>query len=341
MVSSNYFSVLGVSPAEGRVFLPNEEKPEANERVAIVSHSYAQKHARGQAILGSSVLINGRPFTIVGIMPKGFTGTMSIFSAEVWLPLGVFDTLSEDIGGTAGHALASRTVNQLLVIGRLKPGLSAAAAAPALKALAANLERAFPVEQKNQTFITAPLDRFSTSTDPADAGPIPTIGALLSSMAAVVLLVACLNLANMLLARGTARRKEVAIRFALGGTRFRIVRQLLTEGLILALLGGAGGLLVGLWSSDLLVASLSRIVPVDMVWLGGPNLPILAATLAFCIFGTIAFALGPALKLTHADVAEDLKQQAGEDVIRRRWKFLPRNLLVVIQIACSLALLTA
>src|SRR5262249_18822087 len=181
----------------------------------------------------------------------------------------------------------------------------------------------------------------ATSTAPVENDPVPTIGALLAAMAAVVLLVACLNLANMLLARGTARRKEMAIRLALGGSRARIVRQLLTEGFLLALLGGVGGLILGLWSSDLLVASLSRILPMDVVWLTGPNPMILGATLGFCTVGTICFGLGPALKLSRAAVIEDLKQQAGEEMHRPRWKFLPRNPLVVVQIACSLALVTA
>ena len=341
LVSSNYFSVLGVLPAYGRAFLPEEEKPGRDERVAIVSYRFWQKHSRDPSLLGQSLLINGRPFTVVGIMPEGFTGITSIFSPEVWLPLGVHDDIANDLGSTRTHSLADRGVNNLMVIGRLKPGVTAEAAAPALKGLAANLETAFPVEQKNQTFMTAPLFRFDTITDRAEAGPVNTIGALLTGMAAVVLLVACLNLANMLLARGTARRKEIAIRLALGGSRARIVRQLLIEGFVLALLGGVCGLLLGLWSSDLLVASLRAIVPVDIVWLSGPNPMILGATLVFCVLGTLGFALGPALKLSRTAVIGDLKQHAGEDVHRPRWKFLPRNPLVVVQLAFSLALVTA
>ena len=189
--------------------------------------------------------------------------------------------------------------------------------------------------------MTAPLNKFGTSTAPSENDPVPTIGALLSAMAGVVLLVACLNLANMLLARGSSRRKEIAIRLALGGSRSRIVRQLLTEGFLLALLGGGCGLLLGLWSLDFLMASLAHVADIDLVWLSGPSPVILGATLLFCLIGTLAFALGPALKLSRAAVIEDLKQQPGEDAVRRRWKFLPRNPLVVVQMAFSLALVTA
>jgi predicted permease len=145
----------------------------------------------------------------------------------------------------------------------------------------------------------------------------------------------------MLLARSTARRKEIAIRLALGGSRWRIVRQLLTEGFALAVLGGMGGLILGLWSSDLLVGSMRKLMPLDIVWLAGPNSAILAATFGFCLLGTLMFALGPALKISRSAVVADLKENAGEDVVRRRWKFLPRHPLVVVQIAFSLALITA
>ncbi len=342
LVSSNYFSVLGVLPAYGRSFLPEEEKPGSAQRVAIVSHRYWKKYSRDPALLGHTLLINGRVFTVVGIMPEGLTETESIFSAEVWLPLGVFDEIMNDSGSTTKQSsLEDRGRENLIVIGRLKPGMTAAAAEPALKGLAANLETAFPVEQKDQTFMTAPLDRFSNSTDPSDPGPIYAVGVLLSGMAGVVLLVACLNLANMLLARGTSRRKEIAIRLALGGSRGRIVRQLLTEGFVLSLFGGMGGLIFGLWSVDLLAASFSKIAPIEVDWLGDPNPMVLAATLGFCVLGTLGFALGPALKLSRTTVLGDLKQHPGEDATRRRWRFLPRHPLIVVQIALSLALLTA
>jgi predicted permease len=343
IVSSNYFSVLGVLVARGRAFVPEEETPGHNTPVAIVSYSYWQKLDLDPNMLGSQVLINGRAFTIVGIAPKGFVGTMQVLSPEVWLPMSVYDQVANDWSFTSENktTIDDRKGTQLRIMGRLKPGMTAAAAKPALEGLAANLEKAYPVEQKDQTFTAERVSRNTVSNTPGSDSGIKATAPLLLGMAVVVLLVACLNLANMLLARGTARRKEIAIRLALGGSRWRIVRQLLTEGFVLAALGGVGGLILGLWSSDLLVGSMRKLMPLDIVWLTGPNPAILAATFGFCLLGTLMFALGPALKISRSAVVADLKEHAGEDVVRRRWKFLPRNPLVVVQIAFSLALLTA
>src|SRR5256714_1052031 len=341
IVSSNYFSVLGVPLVRGRTFLPEEETPGRNAPVAIVSYSYWQRHDLDPSVVGSQLLVNGRPFTIVGITPKGFVGTLQILSPEVWLPISVYDQVANDFGSKNKTSMEDRNGTQLRIIARLKPGMTAAAAKPALEGLAANLERAYPVEQKNQTFITAPVSRIAVSTNPTAASGVKSIAPLLLGMAVVVLLVACLNLANMLLARGTARRKEIAIRLALGGSRWRIVRQLLSEGFVLALLGGLGGLILGLWSSDLLIGSMRKFMPFEIVWSTGANPAILAATFGFCLLGTLMFALGPALKISRSAVITDLKEHAGEDSMRRRWKFLPRNPLVVVQLAFSLALLTA
>lgn len=341
VVSANYFSVLGVMPTQGRAFRAEEETPGRSAAVAIVSYNYWKKAGLNPAMLGSTITIDSRPFTVIGILPNGFTGTTQVFAPEIWLPLGVYDQVANDFETENKGKLDDRGGRQLMIVGRLKPGMTAAAAAPALKALAANLEQAYPVEQKDQTFMITPLSRFALSTSPNNGTNIKRLGPLLFGMSGVVLLVACLNLANMLLARGAARRKEIAIRLALGASRWRIVRQLLSEGFLLALVGGSFGLLLGVWSSDLLVASLGKKLPIDMVWQGGLSAPVLAATFAFCLLGTLAFALGPALKLSKSAVIGDLKEQAGEDMVVRRWKFLLRNPLVVVQIAFSLALLTA
>ena len=341
IVTSNYFSVLGVPLARGRAFLPEEEIPGHNTPVAIASYSYWQKHGLDPNVLGSQMFINGRAFTIVGITPKGFVGTMQILSPEVWLPMSVYDQVANDFKSENRVSIDDRKGTQLRIMGRLKPGLTAAAAKPELAGLAANLEKAYPAEQKDQTFMAERVSRFTVSNTPRSDSKIIVIAPLLLGTAVVVLLVACLNLANMLLARGAARRKEIAIRLALGGNRWRVVRQLLTEGFVLALLGGVGGLVLGLWSSDLLVGSMRKLMPLDIVWSSAPNPAILAATFGFCLLGTLMFALGPALKISRSSLVADLKEHAGEDVVRRRWKFLPRHPLVVVQIAFSLALITA
>jgi predicted permease len=339
VVSSNYFSTLEVPLVQGRGFLPEEETPGSAAPVVIASHLYWEKTGFDPHLVGRTIRVNERPFTVVGITPENFCGTMMLFGPELYFPLSDLDLLTG--GSGAKRTLERRDAYSLFVVGRLKPGVTAAAAETALRALAANLEKAYPVEQKDQTFTTRPLPRLSTSTYPSpEGGDLKLLGTLLLGMAGLVLLVTCLNLINMLLARGSARRKEIAIRLALGGGRGRIVRQLLTEGLVLSLAGGAGGLVLGLWSSSLLAASLGAHMPVPLFFRGGPDPAIFAATLAFCALATVFFALGPALKLSRGNVIRDLKEQAGEDAApRRRW--LPRNPLVVAQIALSLGLLTA
>ena len=340
IVSANYFDVLGVNLVRGRAFTEAEEAPGSAAQVVIASHLYWQKTGYNPNLVGSTIRVNERPFTVVGIAPEGFTGTMMLFGPELYFPLGMLDLLSNDFQTEVKRTLEHRDAYTIFVVGRLAPGVSLTAANAALKAAAVNLEKAWPVEQKDQTFLAGPLPRLSTSDGPSQEGEITIAGAFLLGMAGIVLLIASLNLANMLLARGAARRKEFAIRLALGGGRSRIVRQLLTEGLVLALAGGTIGLALALWSSDLLMNSIGVLMPVTIFYSGAPSGAIVAATLGFSLLATLFFALGPSLKLSRADVLTDLKEHAGEDTSPHRRRWLPRNPLVVAQIALSLALLT-
>ncbi|HEX8679760.1 MAG TPA: FtsX-like permease family protein, partial [Chthoniobacterales bacterium] len=186
--------------------------------------------------------------------------------------------------------------------------------------------------------------RFSISTTPSDEGPVGIMGVLMMAMAGAVLLIACLNLANMLLARGTARAKEMAIRIALGSSRWRIIRQLLCEGLLLAVAGGVAGLLVSLWSNSLLFASLSSLfgsISFSIAIPLRPDAAVLSVTFVFCLVATLVFSLGPALKATKPDLVNDLKQQAGEPAHLGRINrfFAGRHLLVMAQVSLSLMLL--
>ncbi|HEX7486266.1 MAG TPA: ABC transporter permease [Vicinamibacterales bacterium] len=338
----NYFATLGVDLMAGRTFTEEEERPNSKAAVAIVNYQYWKSHGGELSMLGKTVRVNARPFTIVGIAPRGFTGTSVIVAPDVWLPIGANELVENDFmrDDSEGKTLGDRRSQALMVVGRLKPGLTPEGIAPSLEVLSAQLEQAYPAENKNQLLTSQKLPRLSISTGPQTDGDMPGSFAMLTGMAAIVLVVACLNLANMMLARGTARRKEIAMRLALGGSRGRIVRQLLTEGMMLSLLGGALGLLLGNWGVRLLVATVMPLSPVPLAFDATPDGRVMAATLAFCVFSTMVFGLGPAWKLSRTNVVPDLKEQIGEDSRKRlRW-FSARNLLVTTQIALSLGLLT-
>lgn len=342
LVSSNYFSTLQVPLIRGRTFTAEEEKPGAAIPVAIVSYNFWKRENLAPDLVGRVIRINERPFTVVGIAPEGFSGTMMLFGPEIYFPLGCYDQLQNDFDSDRQRTLARADAHNLVLVARLKTGQTMQSAEAPLKALATRLQAAYPAELKEQTFTTRKLPRLSTSNAPAEENTLGVLGTTLLAMSAIVLLIASLNLANMLLARGTARRKEFAVRLALGGSRARIVQQLLTEGFMLALAGGALGFLLGAWSTTFLVRAVAQMAPITLFFQGAANPALFAATFAFCAPATLFFALGPALKFSRTDVLTDLKEQAGEDTsTRRRWRFLPRNPLVVAQLALSLGLLIA
>lgn len=341
VASRNYFNVLGVPIIRGRGFTEDESKPGQDIPVVVVTWGYWKRTGFDPELVGKTVRVNERQFTVVGITPRGFTGTMMVFGPEFFFPFGVFHSISNDFQGEARKTLVRADAYNLFLVARMKDGVDAPAASAALGSMAAGLSQAFPAEYQDARFTMGTLPRFSTSTAPSDEGALALVSGMMMSLTGAVLLTVCLNLASLLLARGVARRKEFAVRLALGGGRLRIIRQLLTEGLLLSLVGGAVGLALGLWSVNAFVGAVSALLPITVVLEGAVSPALVAATLLLSLVATVGFALGPALRLSRADVLSDLKQQAGEDATRRRRRWMPRNLLVVSQVALSLALLVA
>lgn len=342
IVSSNYFKTFGVSLRQGRTFTPDEEKPGAANPVVIVSYDYWRRAGADPEFVGKSLWINGRAYEVIGIAREGFTGRTVMAASGVWLPLGMYEATVNDFDGVK-QPLANRSNYSLFLVGRLKPGITATRADSQLAVLAAQLEKGYPQENENQTIITHGLSRFSISTGPMDDSELTGLSILLAGMAGLVLLIACFNLANMMLARGTARRKEFAMRLALGCGRRRILSQLLTEGFILSVIGAALGLLFAVWGMRLLVYSLNTITPIVVSLHTDPDVRVFAAMLGFCLFSTLIFSFGPAWKAIRLDLVTSLKECTGEDAgsgqgIRI---FSSRNLLVVGQLALSLTLLIA
>jgi putative ABC transport system permease protein len=339
IISTDYFTSLGVQPAYGRDFTDEEERPGTAARSVIVSHRLWERQNFDRDILKRTVRINGDDYAIVGVAPAGFTGTTAIIGSEYFLPLGVHDLIESDFDSRDRFALSDRRNHSLIVIGRLKTGLTRPQADEQLKVVAAAHEQAYPDDNRNQELLVRPLGRLGVSTNPQDDTQLWAPMTLLQGLAAAVLLTSCLNLANMMLAFGSARQKEIAIRLAVGGGRVRIIRQLLVQGLLLSLAGGALGLLAATWAAQLLVASLATILPITLALDLTPDTTVLFATLLFCTLSTVGFGLWPALRLSRPDLLSSLKDQAGEVSGRLTRRITVRGALVTAQLALSLALL--
>jgi putative ABC transport system permease protein len=345
-VTDNFFSFMGVQPAAGRFFTPEEAKPNANVQVVVASYPLWQRMGGRPDFVGSTLRLNGKPHIVVGVAPAGFSGISALIAPELWVPLG----LHSQISSAFSSADAIRDLNHpknytLNVMARLQPGLTLESARARLPVVADRLNVLLPSDNNGQRDLqVVPPSRFSVSTSPSDDGPLNVIGILLLGMAGVVLLIASLNLANMLLARGTTRAREMAIRLAVGATRWQVVRQLLVEGLTLAIAGGAIGLLLSFWSNSLLESSFTTLLSSMNFSLTArlePDHVVLAVTFLFCLLATLVFSLGPALKSSRADLVHDLKAQAGEPAVVGRWNrfFAPRHILVMAQMTLSLVLL--
>jgi macrolide transport system ATP-binding/permease protein len=344
VASANYFDGFGVKLQAGRSFLPEEERPGSAIQTVIVSHTYWKRNGSDPALVGKTIRINSRTFQVVGIGPEYFTGTTAIFCFEFWFPLGMYEVLANDFANEGRHTLDDRKHHCLRLVGRLKPGINQASAETQLAGIAAQLESAYPEANEKYTIQLGKLARLSTNTYPQPDPSSAVLSILVMGMSGAVLLIACLNLANMLLARSAARQREIAVRLSLGAGRFRLIRQLLTEGLLLAVLGGAGGLLLSVWASKMLVTSLAPKLPfITLVFDPRPDWRILLITFGACLVSVLLFGLGPAWRLSRVNVTGALKEQVGDELHGKasRSIFAPRSLLVIGQLALSLALLTA
>ena len=334
IVSSNYFETAGVALAAGRPFTSEEERPGAAAPVAIASYAVWRRHNFDPAFLGSTIRINGGNFTVVGIAPRGFAGLFAFVSPQWWLPIGAYDTITNAMFKERDTGLADRQNHALNLAGAVKPGVNAG---PALDAFARSLGAAYPDSDRDRTFLVSKLPRLTISSRPQGDGPIVTVAGLLTLMAALVLAVACLNLANLLLANGSSRRKEIAVRQALGSGRRRIVQQLVIEGLTLSAIGAVCGLIASWWIAAGLAAWLSSVVTFGIDFVVEPSARLGIAAALFAVLSTVLFALGPAWSLSRIDLTNDLKLAPG--VVTRRVS--SGTMLLVGQLAVSLALVAA
>ena len=343
IVTGNYFDVLGVRAQAGRTFLPEEDTTPGGHPVAVISHGLWQSRFAGDVhVAGRQLLLNGHQFTIVGVAPAGFDGAELGQKNDIYVPMAMQALVRPPRGGYSGEMnpdlLSRRGPRWLSMVGRLKPGVSVEQAQAAQGALAAQLAEAYPDTNREQIATVSPVGK----GDPTQRGTLLSVAGLLLAVVGLVLLIACANVANLQLARAASRRKEISVRLALGASRGRLVRQLLTESVLLALLGGAFGLLLAVWLVRFAQAYTppGNFFPVAFVFDLDHN--VLGFTLLLSVVTGLVFGITPALQASKPDLVIALK---GEAALvpgasgRGARHFTLRNLLVVAQVALSLVLL--
>ena len=329
LVSDNYFGVMGVRPILGRGFLPEEDRTPNAHPVVVLGHSLWQRRFDADAaILGKTVYLNGHPFTVIGVMPESFLGSESHLRRAFWVPL----MMGQRFGRRAEWK-TDRSYASFNLYGRLKPGLTMAQAEADLNLVAGTLAQLYPRENADTKIqLTTELDG-----QYADATRVIKYGSFLAlCISGLVLLVACANVANLTLARAATRAREIGIRLAIGAGRGRIVRQLLTESVLLALLGGMLG-----WAFSYLGAGVIRAafppVPYPVSFDFAPDGYVLRWMLLVSILTGVIFGLAPALLASRADLVAVIKGGAGQPSSRRRWSL--RGALVVAQVTISIVVL--
>jgi putative ABC transport system permease protein len=328
LVSGNYFDVLGVRPAVGRAISQADDAQRGASPVTVISFRFWQQRFGGDpGAIGQTVVVNGRQYIIIGVAPRGFFGTEVAAAPDFWFPLAM-----QPVVENGAPRIDDRRVDTVFVLGRLAPGVGRAQATAALDGVAAGLAREFPDVNEAMRVILSPPGLFGG----AMRGPLLGFTGLLLVIAGLVLLLACVNLANLLLARAVDRRHEVAVRLSIGAGRLALIRQLLIESLMLSSAAGAAGLMLAWWLMRTVGATR---LPVDIPIV--LNLPLDGRVLLFSVVLSIVtavmFGLVPALQATKVDLAGVLKDSASSN---GRQSVGWRNALIVVQVAVSLVLLT-
>ena len=334
IVTGNYFDVLGAPVAAGRTFAPVEDQQPGEHPVTVLSYNLWQRRFGARPdIVGQAITLNGHAFTVIGVTANGFRGTAPVGGPDLWIP---FAMHREVLTGLGAEMYNSRRGLGYQAFARLQDGVSLEQARTNADAIGKGLADAFPRDNRGRSFSLRPMSE--GAFPPAFKQQLVLSGSVGMAIVGLVLLIACGNVANLLMARATVRRQEIAVRLSVGASRARLLRQLLTESVVLALAGGLGGIVVAYWARALLWAFRPPFMQDNFIDLGF-NPRVLAFTIGMSVATGILFGVMPALQSSRPDLVAELKERPTV-ASGSRWYNI-RHLLVVGQVALSLVALVS